>query len=346
MQTLWFWLVGFMLIMYAVLDGFDLGAGTLHPFVAKSDAERRKIFKAIGPVWDGNEVWLIAAGGSLFFAFPLLYATSFSGFYLPLMLVLWLLIIRGVSIELRSHLPSPLWRDFWDGAFFVGSALLALFFGVALGNVVRGVPIDEQGNFFVALWTTFSPIGPNPGVLDWYTVTIGVLALTALSAHGAAWIALKTTGELRDRCLRTGLGLWGILAGLTAIATVMTFSLRPTLWTNFQRWPQGFLLPLLAIGGLVAMGLMLRRGDEKGAFLGSAAYLVGMLTSTVFALYPMVLPAIEPGRSLTVFNSSASPTGLMIGLGWWSLGMALALTYFIGIYWLFRGKIPEHDEHY
>jgi len=346
MQTLWFWLVGFMLIMYVVLDGFDLGAGALHPFVTKSEAERRKVYKAIGPVWDGNEVWLIAAGGSLFFAFPLLYATSFSGFYLPLMLVLWLLMIRGISIELRSHLPSPLWRDFWDGAFFVGSALLALFFGVALGNVVRGVPIDAQGNFFVALWTTFSPLGANPGVLDWYTVTIGLLSLAALSVHGAAWIALKTMGELRERCLRTGLRLWGVMVGLTAIATVMTFALRPALWTNFQRWPLGLLLPLLAIGGLVAMGLKLRRGDEMGAFLGSAAYLVGMLTSTVFALYPMVLPAIEPGRSLTVFNASASQTGLMIGLGWWTLGMALAVTYFIGIYWLFRGKIPEHDEHY
>jgi len=346
LQTLWFWLIGFMLIMYVVLDGFDLGAGTIHPVVAKSEDERRKIYKAIGPVWDGNEVWLIAAGGSLFFAFPLLYATSFSGFYLPLMMVLWLLIIRGVSIELRAHLSSPLWRDFWDGAFFVGSALLALFFGVALGNVVRGVPIDENGNFFVALWTTFSPIGENPGVLDWYTVTIGLLALSALSLHGAAWIALKTTGELSERCRRVGTGLWGLTAGLTAIATVMTFSLRPSLWTNFQRWPLGWLLPLLALGGLIAMLVFIRRREELKAFFASCAYLVGMLASTVYALYPLVLPAVDPARSLTAFNASATRNGLMIGLGWWTLGMALALTYFVGIYWLFRGKVPEHDDHY
>jgi cytochrome d ubiquinol oxidase subunit II len=346
LQTLWFWLVGFMLIMYVVLDGFDLGAGALHPFVAKSDAERRNIFKAIGPVWDGNEVWLIAAGGSLFFAFPLLYATSFSGFYLPLMLVLWLLIIRGVSIELRSHLSSPLWRDFWDGAFFIGSALLALFFGVALGNVVRGVPIDATGNFFVALWTTFSPSGPNPGVLDWYTVTIGLLSLCALSAHGAAWISLKTVGALSERCKRVGFALWGVTVALTAIATLMTFSLRPELWGNFRRWPLGLLLPLLAIGALIAMGVCLRRGREKRAFVASCAYLAGMLASTVYALYPLVLPAVEPSRSLTVFNASASRTGLLIGLGWWSIGMLLALTYFVGIYWLFRGKIPDHDGHY
>ncbi len=345
METLWFWLVGFMLLMYVVLDGFDLGAGAVHPFVAKSDDERRMIYKSIGPVWDGNEVWLIAAGGSLFFAFPLLYATAFSGFYLPLMMVLWLLIIRGVAIELRSHLKSPLWRDFWDGGFFLGSALLALFFGVALGNVIRGVPIGSDGTFFVALWTSFSPLDPNPGVLDWYTVTVGLLAVAALSTHGATWISLKTTGALSARCKRVGFGLWVATALLTAIVTVMTFSLRPTLWTNFQRWPLGLLLPALAVGGLVAMGVFMRQGREKRAFVASAAYLVGMLASAVYSVYPMVLPAVDPARSLTVFNASASRTGLLIGLGWWSLGMALAITYFIGTYWLFRGKVPEHDAH-
>lgn len=344
METLWFWLVGFMLIMYVVLDGFDLGAGAIHPWVAKTEAEKRAVFKAIGPVWDGNEVWLIAAGGSLFFAFPLLYATAFSGFYLPLMLVLWLLIIRGVAIELRSQLNSPLWRDFWDAAFLVGSACLALFFGVALGNVVRGVPISEDGTFFVALWTHFSPLDPHPGVLDWYTLTIGLLALVALSAHGATWISLKTTGTLSARCKRMGFGLWMGSVALTAIATIMTFSLRPALWSNFQRWPLGYALPALAIGGLLVMGLALRRDQEARAFMGSVAYLVGMLASVVFSVYPMVLPAVDPARSLTIVNAAASPNGLRIGLGWWILGMALALTYFVGTYWLFRGKVPEHDE--
>jgi cytochrome d ubiquinol oxidase subunit II len=183
-------------------------------------------------------------------------------------------------------------------------------------------------------------------VLDWYTVTIGLLSLSALSAHGAAWISLKTPGELSARAKRMGFGLWGLTAALTAIATVMTFSLRPELWSNFQRWPLGLLLPLLAVGGLIAMGVGLRRGSEKRTFFASCAYLVGMLASTVYALYPLVLPAVDVGRSLTIFNASASRTGLLIGLGWWSLGMALALTYFIGIYWLFRGKVPEHDEHY
>lgn len=346
METLWFWLVGFMLIMYVVLDGFDLGAGAIHPFVAKSDAERRQIIKAIGPVWDGNEVWLIAAGGSLFFAFPLLYATSFSGFYLPLMMVLWLLMIRGVSIELRSHLASPVWRDFWDGAFFVGSALLALFFGVALGNVVRGVPIGENGHFFGPLWTTFSPLTPMPGVLDWYTVTIGLLALFALSTHGCAWIALKTVGDLHARSKRLGFKLWSVTAALTAIATLATFTLRPELLGNFQRWPLGLLLPALALLGLLAVGRTMRGPREKTPFFASALFLAALLASTAFVLYPVVLPAIEPTRSLTAFNAAASPKSLGIGLAWWSFAMLLALTYFVGIYWLFRGKIPEEGEGY
>src|SRR5579884_354221 len=153
MQTLWFILVAFMLIAYVVLDGFDLGAGIIHLFVARTESERRMVLRAIGPVWDGNEVWIIAAGGTLFFTFPILYASSFSGFYLPLIIVLWLLMLRGVAIELRSRLNNPLWGSFWDGTFFLGSALLSIFYGAALGNVIRGVPLDAQGNFFAPLWT-------------------------------------------------------------------------------------------------------------------------------------------------------------------------------------------------
>src|SRR5713101_4555796 len=169
MQTLWFILVALMLTTYILLDGFDLGAGVIHLFAARNDQERRTILRAIGPVWDGNEVWLIAAGGTLFFTFPILYASSFSGFYLPLIIVLWLLMVRGVSIELRSRLSNAVWAAFWDGMFFLGSALLAIFFGAALGNVIRGVPLNAQGYFFEPLWTTFT-VTSAPGILDWYTV--------------------------------------------------------------------------------------------------------------------------------------------------------------------------------
>src|ERR687889_552317 len=228
-----------MIAMYVLLDGFDLGAGAIHLVAARDDRERRKIIRAIGPVWDGNEVWLIAGGGTLFFAFPILYASSFSGFYLPLIMVLWLLIIRGLSIELRGHINDPLWASFWDGMFFMGSALLVIFFGAALGNVVRGVPLAEDGYFFQPLWTNFSPTNPNPGILDWYTVLTGILALAALVVHGASWVALKTEAELNARARRFARFGWIATILLTALTTVSTFYLRPGMLYNFADRPWG-----------------------------------------------------------------------------------------------------------
>src|SRR3984957_3017715 len=195
MGGIWFWLVAAMLVMYVVLDGFDIGVGVLHLFVAKTNDERRMALASIGPVWDGNEVWLIAGGGTLYFAFPLVYASSFSGFYLPLMVVLWLLILRGTSIELRSHLASPVWRSFFDGLFAFSSVLLAIFYGAALANVIRGVPIGPDSYFFLPLWTNWR-VGPSPGILDWYTVIGGVLALVALTLHGALCLAIKPAGAI------------------------------------------------------------------------------------------------------------------------------------------------------
>src|SRR5918993_2509869 len=324
METFWFIAVAFMIAMYVLLDGFDLGAGAVHPFVARNDDERRMIIRAIGPVWDGNEVWLIAAGGTLFFAFPQLYASSFSGFYLPLIMVLWLLMIRGLSIELRSHLKDPLWASFWDAAFFLGSALLVIFFGAALGNVVRGVPVAEDGYFFQPLWTNFSPTNPNPGILDWYTVLTGLLALAALVVHGAGWVAVKTEGELNARARRAARIGWLALVALTAITTVATFSLRPGMLSSFSERPWGFVFPALAVAGLVLVGYFGFKGRDRATFLSSGAYIAGMMASTAFAIYPNVLPAVEPENSLTVYNASGSAYGLAVGLVWWSIGMVLA----------------------
>ena len=202
MATLWFCLVALLLTVYVILDGFDLGTGALHLFVARTDRERRTVLQSIGPVWDGNEVWLLAAGGTLVLAFPLLYASSFSGFYLPLMVVLWLLILRAISIEFRSHVDNPVWRPVWDVVFTGSSLLLAVFFGAALGNVVRGVPLAEDGYFFTPLWTSFGIGGAEMGVLDWYTVTVGVTSLLALTHHGALWLVLKTEDPVRERAAR------------------------------------------------------------------------------------------------------------------------------------------------
>lgn len=340
METLWFVLVLAMLVMYVLLDGFDLGAGAIHLFAAKTDAERHMILKAIGPVWDGNEVWLIAAGGTLFFAFPVLYAVSFSGFYLPLMIVLWLLMLRGVAIELRAHVQHPMWESFWDAVFFIGSSLLALFFGTALGNIMRGVPIGENGYFFVALWTDFNPLSPRPGVLDWYTVLIGVMGVATLVMHGANWIALKTLGDLNERSRRIARWSWGAAIGLTGLATLATFYVRPTLWQNFLARPWGFLLPALAIAGLALMGVGLFKHRERLAFAGSSAYIVGMMTSAAFTAYPNVLLATDPARNLTIYEAATSRYGMSVGLVWWSIGMVLAALYFVTIYRMFRGKVP------
>src|SRR6202790_5735057 len=211
METIWFCLIAIMIETYVLLDGFDLGAGAIHLLVAKTDEERRTVLASIGPVWDGNEVWLIAAAGTLYFAFPALYATSFSGFYLPLMIVLWLLILRGVSFEFRTHLMDATWVSFWDGVFFLASLLLAVFYGAALGNVVRGVPLDNQGRFFEALWTNFQPAGET-GILDWYTILAGAAALVALTLHGALWVSLKTERELQARAQDLAARFWWAVA--------------------------------------------------------------------------------------------------------------------------------------
>ena len=339
MQTLWFILVGFMLTMYVVLDGFDLGAGVIHPFAAKNDYERQLILRAIGPVWDGNEVWLIAAGGTLFFTFPLLYASSFSGFYLPLIIVLWLLMLRGVSIELRSLFANPVWNTFWDGLFFIGSALLAIFYGAAMGNVIRGVPLDKSGNFFEALWTDFNPFSSNPGILDWYTILIGLMALAVLTTHGATYVAVKTTGPLNVRTRLIARGAWGVTIVLAILATIATFAVQPHISASFFSRPWGFIFPAIALVGLVGSIFSNIRERDLASFFFSCAFIVGMLASAAFGLYPLMLPAVNPAYSLTVHNASASQYSQTVGLVWWSIGIILAAIYFIVTYRLFWGKV-------
>jgi len=348
MGSVWFCLVAFMLAGYIVLDGFDVGAGILHLWIARSDAERRLVIRSIGPVWGGNEVWLIAAGGTLYFAFPALYAASFSGFYLPLMMVLWLLILRGISLEFRSHVGGPIWSAIWDATFSVSSILLAVFYGAALGNVVRGVPFDAAGHFFEPLWTDFLPTGQT-GILDWYTILVGLVALAALALHGAAWLAFKTEGDLQVRALRGALRLWWLVAGFTAAITAASFRLLPGLASSFRLRPWGFVFPILAVAALLGVKRFLRANRDGMVFAASCAYLVGMLTSVAFSLYPNVLPAsTNPHFGLTVSSAKAADYGLQIGLIWWAIGMSLAVSYTIFTFRNFAGKITseevaEHD---
>src|SRR5450759_2776475 len=234
METIWFLLVAFMLVAYVVLDGFDIGAGIVYPLLSRSDDDKRLILRTIGPVWDGNEVWLLAAGGTLYFAFPLLYASSFSGFYLPLNVVLWLLMLRGIGIELRTHMENPVWLGFFDVVFCVSSLLLTIFFGAALGNVVRGVPLGADGYFFEPLWTNFRA-GSNPGILDWYTVLTGVIALVTLTAHGSLYVAVKTEGELNRHARLVAQWVWPLQFVLTILGLVATGYVRPTVLDNYKQ---------------------------------------------------------------------------------------------------------------
>jgi cytochrome bd ubiquinol oxidase subunit II len=343
MGTIWFWLVALMIVIYVLLDGFDLGAGAIHLFVARTDGERRQVLASIGPVWDGNEVWLIAAGGTLYFAFPTLYASAFSGFYLPLMIVLWLLILRGASIEFRNHIKSAVWDPLWDFLFCAASLLLAVFFGAALGNVVRGVPLDASGYFFEPLWTNFR-IGEETGILDWYTILVGVLAMLALVMHGGIWVQLKTSGEVSARAGKLAERAWWAVVAVTALVTALTFSIQPHVKENFTTWPVGFVFPLLAVAGIAGVLFELRKGDERKAFFASCAYLAGMLTSVVFGVYPMVLPARNPVYSLTATMAKAGDYGLKVGLIWWVLGMILAASYLTYVYRSFAGKVASDNK--
>lgn len=339
MLFVWFWLVAIMIAGYVVLDGFDLGAGVLHLFIARTEQERRTVLRTIGPVWDGNEVWLLASGGTLYFAFPWLYAAGFSGFYLPLMIVLWLLILRGIGIELRNHLDSPVWRSFFDGCFALSSLLLTIFYGAALGNVIRGVPLEQDGYFFLPLWTNWR-VGPEPGILDWYTVIAGVVALVALTVHGANYVALKTSGELNLRARRTASLLWPVLLAVTLLSLWATLSIRPELLINYRRFPVLFVLPVVVAISLMAMMAFHRKGNDKAAFLSSSAYLVVMLVGAAAGVYPNLLASTtSPSLNITVYNAATGWYSLSVGLIVWGLGMTLAIGYFIFTYRMFRGKV-------
>lgn len=344
METIWFMIVAFMLVCYVILDGFDIGAGVIHFFVGRDERERAAVIRSVGPVWDGNEVWLLATGGTLYFAFPQLYAAGFSGFYLPLMMVLWLLIMRGAGIELRHQLDNPMWTSFWDFVFSMSSILLAIFFGAALGNVIRGVPLDGTGYFFEPLFTDWTTTGTT-GILDWFTVLSGVVALVALAVHGANYVALKTEGELHARAAKVVSVAWYALVLVTVLSLAAVTFVRPQILDNYYAMPIGWVIPVLVVGSLAAIKYFSGKGNNKFAFIGSSVYLAMMLGGAVYGLYPNVLPALDPAYSLTVQNSKAGAYGLSVGLIWWSIGIVIALGYFVFVFRTFKGKVAMDEPH-
>ena len=274
MADLWYAVLALTLIAYSVLDGFDFGAGILHLFVAKTDGERRAVFSAVGPYFHANEVWLISAGGVLFLAFPSLLATAFPAFYLGLFLVLWALMLRGIAIEVRSHVHDAMWAAFWDVVFAGSSLLLALLFGVALGNVVRGVPIDEKGEFTMALFTDFRATGET-GLLDYYTVSVGLFAVTLLTAHGAAFLAWRTERDQRARAARLERWLWPASAAAFVLVSVETWFVRPELFSALKTRPLAWLAVAVAAVGIALVVSGRRRDRDLQVFVGSSTVIAG-----------------------------------------------------------------------
>ncbi|MCL5266821.1 MAG: cytochrome d ubiquinol oxidase subunit II [Bacteroidetes bacterium] len=341
MQALWYALLAAMLIVFVVLDGFDFGAGIVYRFVAKTDSERRQLLSAIGPVWDGNEVWLLAAGGTLFFAFPKAYAAGFSGLYMPLVILLWLLILRGLAIELRSHEPYRLWHDFWDGTLQFASVLIAVIFGAAFGNLVRGVPLNASGYFSIPLFTNLLPYSWI-GVLDYYTITAGVFCLSVLAMHGALFLVWKTDGPVRERSVQLARRLWWSVIALAAITFVLTLFVQPGFFSPLvdRVWP--LILVIISLAGFFYIPTALRGSADLRPFLGSVTFIVGLLAAIAGTLFPnLIVSTLDPSYTLTAYSASTSPYGLQVGLVWWTIGMILVVFYFVFVYRNLSGKVTE-----
>lgn len=344
MFELWYTVAVFMLTAYVVLDGFDLGAGALHLFVSRTDSERRQVLAAIGPYWDGNEVWLLAAGGVLFVAFPRVLSGGISGFYFAIFLVLWCLILRGIAIEFRSHVQDPVWRLSWDFFFALASSLLPVFFGAALGNLIRGVPLTADGWFELTLFTDFRPL-PPVGILDWYTCLVGVFALAALAAHGSAFLAWKTDGPVRERCRRAARRLFVAMTVLWLVVTVATWRVNRELLEALASRPVAIFLAAVAVAGLVGVFRGLAQDRDLTMFMGSSAFLAGLSTATAACVFPVMLRAIpDPALSLTAFNSGGDPAGLKTAVRWLVVGLPLAVFYFAVVFRLHRGRAEAAPE--
>ena len=332
-NTIWFVVLAFMLAGYAVLDGFDLGVGTVHMFLGRNTRERGTLIDSIGPVWNGNEVWLLAAGGSMVVAFPHLYAASFSGFYLALMLVLWLLVLRGLGIEFRHQIDNDLWRHAWDLAFSAASALLALLFGVALGNVLRGVPLDAHGEFqgtFALLLNPFAVLG-------------GVLSVATLSLHGATWIALKTDGEIQARARSLAAGFWWAAVMLLGTMVAASFIARPDFTRNFTAHPALLVFPVLTMASIATIRAALGARHDRRAFLSSAGMIAGILASVAAGLYPQLLPSRpgSPHPGLDIYNTASTAPSMRVALVVYLFGMTLVILYLVNIYRIWKGKVRQ-----
>lgn len=333
LETIWFVLWGVLWTGYFVLDGFDLGLGLLMPFLARDDRERRLIFNAQGPFWDGNEVWLITAGGATFAAFPKTYAVMFSSLYTPLMLLLFALIFRGISLEMRSKEAASWWRNTWDACMTGGSFLAALLLGVAFANIFQGLPLDKDGILQGNLLTLLNPYG----------LLGGALFVLLFAVHGSIWLTIKVGGELRERGAAMAARLWPVLLAVAVIFLGMTAAVTD-LYANIGRWPVLAVFPLLAVAGLIGTRLFLAKRAWWKAWASSAVTIAGAAAFGVSGLYPRLLPSsIDPAATLTAFNSASSTLTLSIMLGVALVFVPIVLAYQVWVYRHFSFEISAED---
>ncbi|WP_369939094.1 cytochrome d ubiquinol oxidase subunit II [Xanthomonas medicagonis] len=361
LRVIWWLLLGILLIGFAVMDGFDLGVGALLPFVAKNDAERRLVVNTIGPVWEGNQVWLVLGGGAIFAAWPPLYAVSFSGFYLAMFVILFALILRPVGFKFRGKLPSQRWRNGWDWALFIGGFIPALIMGVAVGNVLLGVPFHFDDTLRVFYTGSFF------GLLMPFALLAGLLSVSMLVAHGAAMLVLKTDGPVAERAARygsvaalvacalfAGAGVWVAmgLPGYAVTSQVITDgATNPLLKTavlgeaggwmhNYQTMPLTALAPAVGLLGLLASALLLRQRRGGLAFIASGSAIAGIILTVGFAIFPFLLPSSsQPGSSLTVWDASSSRLTLWIMLLATAVFLPIIIGYTTWVYRVLKGKV-------
>jgi len=354
MEIFWYIIIAIVLSVFFVLDGYDFGTGIIHLFFAKEEKDKEVVTKAAGLFWDSNEVWLVAAGGLLFMAFPTFYASVFSGFYLPLVMVLWFIVFRGIGLELRGQFDYPMWKSIWDRAFGVSSLLLALFFGIALGNIVRGVNLGGVENgvstyeghyFFLPLWDEgFSPLSTHPGVIDWFTIIIGIISVVALAIHGANWIRLKTNASINEKLKSVIFKLNIALVVLTILSLVAWHMINDAPFANFSNMPLMMLFPIIYLSGVAGLFFVHKTKKESTNFLFSAMVIVGGITSSLASLFPVVLPSTNTvHESLTIYNTTTSPYGMSIAVYWGIIGFTLITAYFIIQKRLLAGKIDDME---
>ena len=354
MEVFWYIIITIVLAVFFVLDGYDFGTGIIHLFFAKKEKDKEVIAKSAGLFWDSNEVWLVAAGGMLFMAFPTFYASVFSGFYLPLIIVLWLIIFRAIGLEFRSQFKYQMWKDIWDTSFGVSSLLLALFFGIALGNIIRGVNLGGVENgvsvyeghyFFLPLWdSSFSPLSETPGVIDWFTVIIGLIAVVTLAIHGANWVILKTNSSINEKLKGVIFKLNIVLTALTLFSLFVWQIVNPNSLDNFIDKPYLILFPIIYFTGLIGLFYIKKIKKDVYGFALSTLLIVGGITSSLASLFPVILPSInDVNDPLTIYNTAASEYGLSVALTWGIIGFILLFVYMIIQKRLMGGKVDKMD---